>query len=114
MLRGKRIAVVLPAYNAESTLRRTVAELDRSIVDDLVLVDDASTNATIAVAEALDLDAGEAFRKFGSPRQPKTCYRTRLGLGAEIVVMVQPTTSTPRSRSRPSQPRLRTESMTPY
>ena len=90
MLRGKRIAVVLPAYNAQSTLRRTVDELDRSVVDDLVLVDDASTDATIAVAEGLDLTVVKHAVNLGYGGNQKTCYQTALELGAEIVVMVHP------------------------
>ena len=90
MLNGKRIAVVLPAYNAESTLRRTVEELDRAIVDDLVLVDDASTDATITVAEALDLTLVRHPKNRGYGGNQKTCYETALQLGADIVVMVHP------------------------
>jgi glycosyltransferase involved in cell wall biosynthesis len=90
MLNGKRITVVLPAYNAESTLARTVEELDRAIVDDLVLVDDASTDATISVAEALDLTLVKHPRNRGYGGNQKTCYRTALELGADIVVMVHP------------------------
>jgi glycosyltransferase involved in cell wall biosynthesis len=90
MLNGKRITVVLPAYNAESTLRRTVLELDRAIVDDLVLVDDASTDATISVAEALDLTLVQHSKNRGYGGNQKTCYRTALELGADIVVMVHP------------------------
>jgi glycosyltransferase involved in cell wall biosynthesis len=90
MLNGNRITVVLPAYNAESTLRRTVEELDRGIVDDLVLVDDASTDATTRVAAALDLTLIKHPKNRGYGGNQKTCYRTALELGADIVVMVHP------------------------
>jgi glycosyltransferase involved in cell wall biosynthesis len=90
MLNGKRITVVLPAYNAESTLRRTVEELDRTLADDLVLVDDASTDATISVAAALDLTVVRHSRNRGYGGNQKTCYRTALEHGADIVVMVHP------------------------
>ena len=91
MLCGKQVTVVLPAYNAEITLKRTVDELDRAIVDDIVLVDDASTDRTIAEAEALGLTTivrHSANRGYGGNQ--KTCYSTALGLGADIVVMVHP------------------------
>ena len=50
MINGRRIGVVLPAYNAEATLERTLAELDQEVIDDIVLVDDASTDATVTLA----------------------------------------------------------------
>jgi glycosyltransferase involved in cell wall biosynthesis len=90
ILKGRRITVVLPAYNAESTLRRTVEELDRAVVDDLVLVDDASTDGTTSVAEALDLTLVKHSKNLGYGGNQKTCYRTALQLGADIVVMVHP------------------------
>jgi glycosyltransferase involved in cell wall biosynthesis len=90
MLNGKRVTVVLPAYNAELTLRRTVEEVDRSIVDDLVLVDDASTDSTIQAAEALGMTAVRHDGNRGYGGNQKTCYRVALGLGADIVVMVHP------------------------
>ncbi len=90
MLRGQQIVVVLPAYNAEATLRRTVDELDRNVVDDVILVDDASTDNTMTVARELGLTVvrHEVNRGYGGNQ--KTCYRTALGLGADIVVMVHP------------------------
>jgi glycosyltransferase involved in cell wall biosynthesis len=90
MLKGRRITVVLPAYNAELTLRRTVEELDRVIVDNLVLVDDASTDATTSVAEELNLTLVRHSENRGYGGNQKTCYRTALELGADIVVMVHP------------------------
>jgi glycosyltransferase involved in cell wall biosynthesis len=90
MLNGRRIVVVLPAYNAASTLERTVEELDRAIVDDIVLVDDASTDATTSVAAALDLQLVSHSNNRGYGGNQKTCYRTALELGADIVVMVHP------------------------
>jgi glycosyltransferase involved in cell wall biosynthesis len=90
VLNGQRIAIVLPAYNAGSTLARTVGEVDRGIVDELVLVDDASTDDTVALAESLGLAVlrHEAVRGYGANQ--KSCYRMALALGADIVVMVHP------------------------
>jgi glycosyltransferase involved in cell wall biosynthesis len=90
MLRGKRIVVVLPAYNAELTLRRTVSELDRAIVDEVILVDDASTDNTIAAAQELGLTAVRHVVNRGYGGNQKTCYRAALDAGADIVVMVHP------------------------
>jgi glycosyltransferase involved in cell wall biosynthesis len=90
VINGRRIGVVLPAYNAESTLSRTVAELDRGLIDEIVLVDDASTDQTVALAHRLDLKpiCHENNRGYGGNQ--KTCYRRVLELGADIIVMVHP------------------------
>ena len=90
VLHGHRVTVVLPAYNAESTLKRTVDELDREMVDELVVVDDASTDNTIEAAEALGVTIVRHSANRGYGGNQKTCYRTALGLGADIVVMVHP------------------------
>jgi len=85
VLNGRRIAVVMPAYNAEATLARTLSELDRSVVDEVVLVDDASTDETVALAGRLSHE-----RNLGYGGNQKTCYRRALELGVDIVVMVHP------------------------
>ncbi len=90
MLNGQRVAVVLPAYNAAATLKRTVDELDRGIVDDVLLVDDASTDQTIEQAERLGLDPIRHASNRGYGGNQKTCYRAALDLGADIVVMLHP------------------------
>ncbi len=81
---------MLPAFNAEFTLGRTVDELDRALVDDLILVDDASTDNTIDRAEALGVIAIRHERNLGYGANQKTCYKAALDLGADIVVMVHP------------------------
>lgn len=90
MIHGKRVVVVLPAYNAALTLERTVAELPRDVVDDILLVDDASRDDTVAVAERLGLRTVVHARNQGYGGNQKTCYREALALGADIVVMVHP------------------------
>jgi glycosyltransferase involved in cell wall biosynthesis len=90
VLNGRRIAVVLPAYNAEATLSRTVAEFDRGVVDDVVLVDDASTDQTVALARQLGMDPIRHERNLGYGGNQKTCYQQALQLGADIIVMVHP------------------------
>jgi glycosyltransferase involved in cell wall biosynthesis len=90
MLNGKRIAVVMPAYNAELTLAKTYAQLPKEIVDLVLLVDDASSDRTIAVARELGIKTFAHKANHGYGRNQKTCYREALRLGADIVVMVHP------------------------
>ena len=90
MIHGKRVVVVLPAYNAARTLERTVAALPRDVVDDVLLVDDASRDATVAIARSLGLRTYVHARNRGYGGNQKTCYREALALGADIVVMVHP------------------------
>jgi glycosyltransferase involved in cell wall biosynthesis len=90
VLNDRRIAVVMPAYNAEATLARTLSELDRNVVDEVVLVDDASTDETVALAGRLGLEPISHERNLGYGGNQKTCYRRALALGADIVVMVHP------------------------
>jgi glycosyltransferase involved in cell wall biosynthesis len=82
--------VVLPAYNAEVTLSRTVAELDREVIDDLVLVDDASRDGTVPLARKLGLMPICHDINKGYGGNQKTCYRSALDLGADVIVMVHP------------------------
>ncbi len=90
MLNGKRIITVLPAYNAGETLKRTVAELDRGVVYEILLVDDASTDDTYEQAKELGLTSirHEGNRGYGANQ--KSCYTAALDLGADVVVMVHP------------------------
>jgi glycosyltransferase involved in cell wall biosynthesis len=90
VLNGQHVVVVLPARNAEKTLRRTVDELDRDIVDELILVDDASLDGTVARAEELGLDTLRHREIRGYGGNQKSCYRLALERGADVVVMVHP------------------------
>jgi glycosyltransferase involved in cell wall biosynthesis len=87
---GKKICVVLPAYNASQTLERTFHDIPRDIVDDIILVDDASTDDTMAVARRLGIYAVAHKRNKGYGGNQKTCYRLALERGADIVVMLHP------------------------
>lgn len=89
MLNGKRIAVVMPAYNAEKTLRATVQELPE-IVDVRILVDDFSSDRTVEVARELGLVHYVHDRNYGYGRNQQTCYREALAHGADVVIMVHP------------------------
>jgi glycosyltransferase involved in cell wall biosynthesis len=90
MLNGKRIAVVMPAFRAERTLRQTLEGIPADVVDDIILVDDASEDRTAQVARALGIHTvvHEANRGYGGNQ--KTCYREALERGADIVVMLHP------------------------
>jgi glycosyltransferase involved in cell wall biosynthesis len=89
MINGRRIAVVMPAYNAERTLRQTVAELPES-VDIRILVDDRSNDETAALAAKLGVTTFVHDRNYGYGRNQQTCYREALKAGADIVVMLHP------------------------
>jgi glycosyltransferase involved in cell wall biosynthesis len=90
MLNGKKIVVVLPAYNAAKTLEKTYNEIPFEFVDDVVLVDDASRDDTAEVAQRLGIRTIIHEENKGYGGNQKTCYRTALGLGADIVVMLHP------------------------
>jgi len=89
MINGKRIAVVLPAYNAEKTLEATVRELP-DLVDIRILVDDHSSDRTLEVAEKLGLQFFVHDKNYGYGRNQQTCYREALAAGAEVVIMLHP------------------------
>jgi len=80
----------MPSYNAAQTLARTVAEVPRDIVDEILLVDDASSDETVERANELGLTVFVHEKNFGYGRNQKTCYREALRRGADIVVMVHP------------------------
>ena len=87
---GKRVVVVMPAYNAEKTLERTLADIPRDRVDEILLVDDASRDGTAALARRLGLRVFEHPRNLGYGANQKTCYREALALAADVAVMVHP------------------------
>ncbi len=89
MYQGKKIIVVLPAYNAAGTLERTVADLP-DIVDDIILVDDKSSDETAALARRLGLIVFEHDDNRGYGGNQKTCYRLALERGADIIAMIHP------------------------
>ncbi|MBR0054912.1 MAG: glycosyltransferase family 2 protein [Bacteroidales bacterium] len=91
MLKDKKICVVLPAYNAAATLEATYNEIPFSIVDEVVLVDDKSSDETVKVAERLGIQhIIQHKNNKGYGANQKTCYQTALSLGADIVVMLHP------------------------
>src|SRR4051794_19757627 len=92
MLNGNRIVVVMPAYNAARTLRQTYEEVvAQGVVDLIIVVDDASSDDTVAIARTLpDVQVEVHPRNLGYGGNQKTCYRLALAAGADIVIMMHP------------------------
>ena len=90
MIRGKKVVIVMPAYNAGKTLRSTCAEVPMDIVDEIILVDDASRDETVAVANELGLRTIVHPKNRGYGGNQKSCYRLALEDGADIVIMMHP------------------------
>ncbi len=89
MINGRRVAVVMPAYNAEKTLATTVREIPE-LVDIRILVDDHSSDETVKLAQRLGLQVYVHDRNYGYGRNQQTCYREALAAGADVVIMVHP------------------------
>lgn len=90
MIENRKVVVVMPAYNAAKTLRRTIDEIPRDVVDVLLLVDDGSSDDTAEVARSLGIDTFVHNANYGYGRNQKTCYNEALKLGADIVIMLHP------------------------
>jgi glycosyltransferase involved in cell wall biosynthesis len=90
VIRGKKVVVVMPAYNAGKTLKTTCAEIPMDVVDEIILVDDASRDETVAVAKELGLKTIVHPKNRGYGGNQKSCYKTALEAGADIVIMLHP------------------------
>lgn len=91
MINSKKLIVVLPAYNASETLQKTYNEIPFDIVDEVVLVDDHSTDETLRVAKELGIKhVVKHDQNKGYGANQKSCYKKALSLGADIVVMLHP------------------------
>ena len=91
MINGKKVIVVMPAYNAAETLEKTYNELDFDIVDDVILVDDKSSDHTARVAKEVGIEHIIVHEKnLGYGGNQKSCYNKALELGADITIMVHP------------------------
>lgn len=91
MINNKKVVVVLPAYNAAKTLEITYSEIDFTIVDEVILVDDRSSDKTVEVAEKLGVHhivLHEQNKGYGGNQ--KSCYNKALEIGADIVIMLHP------------------------
>ena len=91
MQNNNKIVVVLPAYNAEKTLKKTYSQIPFSIIDDVILVDDASNDKTVLVAEELGIKhILKHDVNLGYGGNQKTCYNYALSIGADIIIMLHP------------------------
>ncbi|MEI7594221.1 MAG: glycosyltransferase family 2 protein [Bacteroidota bacterium] len=90
MLNGKKIVVVMPAYNAAKTLKCTYDEIPFDIVDEVILVDDCSKDNTFELAKSIGIHVVRHDQNKGYGGNQKTCYNEALKLGADIVIMVHP------------------------
>src|SRR5665647_1320221 len=90
MLNGKKIIVVMPAYNAEKTLVQTYSEIPKDIVDTIILTDDASSDRTVKVAEELGIKTLVHDANEGYGANQKTCYLEALKENPDIVIMLHP------------------------
>jgi len=86
----KKVVIVMPAYNAETTLEATVRDIPEDCVDEIILTDDASTDGTVALARKLGITVIEHRKNRGYGANQKTCYEAALERGADAVVMIHP------------------------
>jgi len=87
MIKGKKLAIVLPAYNASATLEKTYNEIPFDLVDEVILVDDNSKDSTLEKAKELGIKH-EVNRGYGGNQ--KSCYNKALSIGADIIIMLHP------------------------
>jgi glycosyltransferase involved in cell wall biosynthesis len=85
-----KIVVIMPAYNAEKTLKKTYLDIPKGLVDEIILVDDASIDNTVKIAKELGIKVFEHTKNKGYGGNQKTCYKEALKIGADIIVMIHP------------------------
>ena len=90
MKRAKKVIVVMPAYNAEKTLERTLKDIPNDCVDEIILTDDCSQDGTVELAKKLGLQVFVHQKNMGYGANQKTCYDEAFKLGGDIIVMVHP------------------------
>jgi len=90
MINGKRVTVVMPAYNAEKTLEKTHNEIPHDIVDNIILTDDASQDRTADIARKLNIKTFVHMKNKGYGGNQKTCYQEALRVGSDIIIMLHP------------------------
>src|SRR5206468_12271028 len=90
MLHGQRVVVVMPAYRAEKTLEACYRAIPHDVVDEVLLVDDASDDATLEIAQRVGLQTIRPPINAGYGENQKNCYAEALRVGGDIVVMVHP------------------------
>ena len=90
MLNGKKIIVIMPAYNAEQTLKQTYDEIYHEFVDEVILVDDSSLDNTKELSKSLKITTIVHKENRGYGANQKSCYRAALKAGADIIIMLHP------------------------
>ncbi|MFB3117883.1 MAG: glycosyltransferase family 2 protein, partial [Myxococcota bacterium] len=90
MFHGKKVAVVMPAYNAAKTLEQTYREIPLDLVDEVIVTDDASGDETVEVARRIGLRTLVHATNRGYGANQKTCYTEALRLGADVIIMLHP------------------------
>lgn len=90
MLNGKKVIVVLPAYNAEKTIEKTYQNIPKDVVDEIILVDDHSGDRTVEIANRLNVSVVVHEKNLGYGGNQKTCYTEALKRGGDIIVMLHP------------------------
>lgn len=90
MFGNQKVIVIMPAYNAEKTLRKTYSEIPSELIDEIILVDDASTDNTVSLAKSLGITVFQHRHNLGYGGNQKTCYQEALKRGGDIVVMLHP------------------------
>ena len=90
MLNNKKIVIVMPAYNAQATLKETLEAIPNGIADEIILVDDCSSDNTVELSKSLGIKTFTHDKNLGYGGNQKTCYKEALNLGADIVVMLHP------------------------
>ena len=90
MINGKKVVVIMPAYNAEKTLEKTYNEIYQNFVDEIILVDDFSDDETKEIAKRLNITTIVHEKNLGYGGNQKSCYRAALKAGADIVIMLHP------------------------
>lgn len=90
MYKGKKIIVVFPAYNAETTLEKTIKDIPKGYVDEMILVDDCSTDNTYSISKKLGLTTIRHKKNKGYGANQKTCYKEALNRRADIIIMIHP------------------------
>jgi glycosyltransferase involved in cell wall biosynthesis len=89
-MRNQKVIVVMPAYNAASTLERTVRDIPEGVADEIIIVDDCSTDDTVEIGRKLGLAVVRHERNTGYGGNQKTCYTLALAHGADVVIMIHP------------------------
>jgi glycosyltransferase involved in cell wall biosynthesis len=90
MIKNKKVIVVMPAYNAEKTVEKTYRDIPKDIVDEIILVDDASSDKTVEIAKSLGIKTIIHQKNMGYGANQKTCYTEALKNNADVIVMIHP------------------------